>query len=104
MLLRPSQTILEGSRVKIWESEKSQQIVNELTALEVMYCYSHLPQLIKILKPKYKGGVPAYVFLHTFRRFVDDEVKNRAIFEGTPQQTTSSQMVSTLKDMTPNVI
>lgn len=88
---------------EITTGEEAQQIVNELTALEVMYCYSHLPQLIKILKPKYKGGVPAYVFLHTFRRFVDDEVKNRAIFEGTPQQTTSSQMVSTLKDMTPNV-
>lgn len=88
---------------EITTGEQAQQIVNELTALEVMYCYSHLPQLIKILKPKYKGGVPAYVFLHTFRRFVDDEVKNRAIFEGTPQQTNSSQMVSTMKSMTPNV-
>jgi hypothetical protein len=88
---------------EITTGEQAQQIVNELSALEVMYCYSHLPQLIKILKPKYKGGVPAYVFLHTFRRFVDDEVKNRAIFEGTPQQTNSSQMVSTMKSMTPNV-
>jgi len=86
---------------EITTGEQAQEIVNELSPNEVQYCYSNLPELIKILKPKYKGGVPAYVFLHTFRRFVSDEAQGRDIQMGFPQQNSGENIVLTVADMTP---
>lgn len=86
---------------EITTGEQAQEIVNDLSPNEVQYCYSNLPELIKILKPKYKGGVPAYIFLHTFRRFVSDEAEGRDIAMGFPQQNSGENIVLTIADMTP---
>lgn len=87
---------------EITTGEQAQEIVNELSPNEVQYCYSNLPELIKILKPKYKGGVPAYIFLHTFRKFVSDEADGRDIQRGFPQQNSGENIILSIDNMTPS--
>jgi hypothetical protein len=78
---------LVASLKEITDGTNSQAIVAGLNADQVIYVAQHMPDIISILKPKYKYGVPSAVFLTTFLpRYQADEYRNALQAQNLPPQ------------------
>ena len=71
---------------EIADGVNSQGIVAGLNADQLLFTAQHLPEIISILKPKYKYGIPADIFTRSFLpNYMNDEFRRRTIISNLPQ-------------------
>ena len=78
---------------QIADGINSQAIVAGLNADQLMFVAQHMPEIITILKPKYKYGVPSDIFLASFLpRYMSDMFRRRTIAAALPQTVTDAEI------------
>ena len=77
---------------QIADGINSQAIVAGLNADQLVFVAQHMPEIITILKPKYKYGVPSDIFLTSFLpRYMSDMFRRRTIAAALPQTVTDAE-------------
>ena len=78
---------------QIADGVNSQAIVAGLNADQLMFVGQHMPEIITILKPKYKYGIPSDIFLTSFLpRYMSDMFRRRTIAAALPQTVTDAEI------------
>lgn len=71
---------------EIADGVNSQGIVASLNADQLLFVSQHMPEIVSILKPKYKYGIPADIFTQSFLpTYMNDEFRRRTIIANLPQ-------------------
>lgn len=71
---------------EIADSVNAQGIVAALNADQLLFVAQHMPEIVSILKPKYKYGIPADIFTQSFLpTYMNDEFRRRTIISNLPQ-------------------
>jgi len=84
---------LRSQLLEITNAEEADIIAQKLDRTRLEYALNMMPALIKEIKPKYKLGVPAYIFLATLDRFIKDQETLTGIQLGLPQLTNGDNVM-----------
>lgn len=80
---RLKQEVRSGLR-EIADGQQSQQIVQTLTAEELVFVSQHMPQIILDIKPRYRYGVLADIFVPYIRSLITKDMTNNQVAVGMP--------------------
>ena len=84
-IVRLRTDVMKGLR-EIADGQNSQAIVSGLNGPQLQFVAQHMPEIIAILKPKYKYGIPAEVFLQSFLiPYMDSEFRRNMARVDLPQ-------------------
>lgn len=75
--------ILVRSELKeIADDKNAEDIAMELTADQLQFVAQNMPILIRIIKPRYRFGIPKDIFIPYLVKYMNDEMQNRIIQAG----------------------
>jgi hypothetical protein len=70
---------------EIMDGINTERVVQQLDTNELIYLSNRLPDVIRILKPKYKNGILATPFIIFLRKYEADEMRNVGVQTGLQQ-------------------
>jgi hypothetical protein len=84
-IVRLRTDVMKGLR-EIADGQNSQAIVSGLNGPQLEFVAQHMPEIIAILKPKYKYGIPAEAFLQSFLiPYMNSQFRQNMVQVGLPQ-------------------
>jgi hypothetical protein len=84
-IVRLRTEVMKGLR-EIADGQNSQAIVSGLNGPQLEFVAQHMPEIIAILKPKYKYGIPSEAFLQSFLiPYMNSQFRQNMVQVGLPQ-------------------
>ena len=80
---------------EITGGQEANKIVQTLSPTQIQFTAQALPRIIADLKPKYRLGVPADIFITYLNRFMDAEVRTRGVEDGLQQASGDQILLNT---------
>lgn len=87
----------------ITDGPNAEDIVNNLSNGEIQFLASHIKEIIDILKPKYKFGIPSLLFIDYLRHYIDKVAKNYYVGTGL-QQTHGADVLLSINQIKKNMV
>ena len=81
---------------QITDGQQAQDIVNTLNDQELWFLANRMPEIVSIIKPKYKYGVLAVFFVDFLRRYMAKYIRNNDVEQEGLQQATGNQILASL--------
>jgi len=94
--------ILVRSELKeIADDKNAEDIAMELTAEQLQFVAQSMPILIRIIKPRYRYGIPKEIFIPYLVKYMNDEMENRIVQAGlsTKAEPPSNVDVNSIDDL-----
>ena len=89
--------------LQITDGANAQIIVNNLAPEQLQLVAGRIDTIVKDIKPAYKLGIPAEIFLQYVNRLEDDLQRNQGISDGL-QQVSGKELLLTLRDIKQSLV